>query len=162
MADSNISLHDWLDAAVIAVEETAEMALACRATRVAGSCAELDGACCGSHIAMFSNAGSLQVSLISTPQGCATLGRELLGMATDEGELEGADLADAFGEIANLVAGNIKLQLNDKVSGLSLGLPVFISGQIRRQRGGQVQSTRLDIGSVPARVEVASPTTCAK
>jgi hypothetical protein len=155
MEDADISLHDWLLAAVSATEEVAETALACQAGPLPQEAGGLGDDFCGSHIALFSDAGSLQISLLSTPEGCAALCRELLGMTPEEAELETAEVADAFGEIANLLAGSMKTQLNDKVKGLSLGLPVFISGQILRRRDERIESSLLRVGDVPARIEVA-------
>ena len=154
MADTDISLRDWLQAAVNATEQVAETALACQAGPLPDGEA-LGDDFCGSHIALFSDAGSLQISLLSTPAGCAALSRELLGMTPDDGDLETAEVADAFGEIANLLAGSMKMQLSDKVNGLSLGLPVFISGQIMRRRDEKIETSLLRVGDIPTRVEVA-------
>jgi len=54
---------------------------------------------------------------------------EMLGMSSDEVEEGGADMHDAIGEIANMLAGSIKMVLSKGGTDVKLSVPTVISGE---------------------------------
>ena len=84
----------------------------------------------GAYIPLLAEDETLQLALLATPAGCADLARLLLGMESDEA-VSDADIADAVGELVNIVAGGVKQRMQEGAGGLRLGLPVFIHGYVQ-------------------------------
>ncbi|HYH48767.1 MAG TPA: chemotaxis protein CheX [Acidimicrobiia bacterium] len=108
----------------------------------------------GAYIPLLAEDQTLQLALLASPDGCADLSRLLLGMTPDE-EVAAADIADAVGELVNIVAGGVKQRLQDAVQtswggGLRLGLPVFIHGYVQPTQQLEVSLAAVRIGEVDA------------
>jgi hypothetical protein len=90
--------------------------------------AETAGMECGSCISLSRPGKSWNLALFGTGESCRILGRALLAMDPTE-ELGPAELADALGEILNMMAGVAKRKMpSDEAKSLQLGLPLFLSG----------------------------------
>jgi CheY-specific phosphatase CheX len=82
----------------------------------------------GSCISLIRPNGGWNLGLLGTNESCKSLARALLGMEPEE-DLGKEELADALGEIVNMVAGVVKRKLPAGESQeLHLGLPLFIAG----------------------------------
>jgi len=108
----------------------------------------------GAYIPMLAEDQTLQLALLASPEGCADLSRLLLGMEPEE-EVAAADIADAVGELVNIVAGGVKQRLQDPGTigtggGLRLGLPVFIHGYVQPTQQLEVSLASVRIGAVDA------------
>lgn len=103
----------------------------------------------GAYIPLLAEDQTLQLALLASPDGCADLSRLLLGMEPDE-DVEAADIADAVGELVNIVAGGVKQRLQDCAGGLRLGLPVFIHGYVQPTQQLEVSLAAVRIGDVDA------------
>ena len=68
-------------------------------------------------------------------------------MEPDE-EVSDADIADAVGELVNIVAGGVKQRMQDAAGGLRLGLPVFIHGYVQPTQQLEVSLASARIGEV--------------
>jgi hypothetical protein len=101
----------------------------------------------GAYIPMLAEDQTLQLALLASPDGCADLSRLLLGMEPEE-EVPAADIADAVGELVNIVAGGVKQRLVDSTGGLRLGLPVFIHGYVQPTQQLEVSLASVRIGAV--------------
>jgi hypothetical protein len=85
----------------------------------------------GAYIPLLGEDQTLQLALLATPDGCAELSRLLLGLDPSD-NVSDADVADAVGELVNIVAGGVKQRMQDSAGLLRLGLPVFINGYVQR------------------------------
>ena len=108
----------------------------------------------GAYIPLLAEDQTLQLALLASPAGCADLARLLLGMEPDE-PVSDADIADAVGELVNIVAGGVKQRLQDPATigsggGLRLGLPVFIHGYVQPTQQLEVSLASARIGEVEA------------
>jgi PAS domain S-box-containing protein len=56
--------------------------------------------------------------------------RAVLGCSPDDPELEVRDMADAMGEIANILSGQVKTLMQDAEGDLVTGSPWFVAGQL--------------------------------
>jgi hypothetical protein len=101
----------------------------------------------GAYIPLLAEDETLQLALLSSPAGCADLARLLLGMESDEA-VSDADIADAVGELVNIVAGGVKQRMQDAAGALRLGLPVFIHGYVQPTQQLEVSLASARIGEV--------------
>ena len=101
----------------------------------------------GAYIPLLAEDETLQLALLASPAGCADLARLLLGMESDEA-VSDADIADAVGELVNIVAGGVKQRMQDAAGGLRLGLPVFIHGYVQPTQQLEVSLASARIGEV--------------
>jgi hypothetical protein len=103
----------------------------------------------GAYIPLLAEDQTLQLALLASPAGCADLARLLLGMESEE-DVSDTDMADAVGELVNIVAGGVKQRLQDATGGLRLGLPVFIHGYVQPTQQLEVSLASARIGEVEA------------
>ncbi len=98
----------------------------------------------GAYIPMFSESDdtlAVDVGIAADQETCRMLASALMGMGIDEEEdeeepLSTADVADALGEIANLIAGAFKARVAQHGVAPVLGTPMVLEGkviQIRNQ-----------------------------
>lgn len=82
---------------------------------------------CGSCISLSRPGRSWSFALFGSNESCKVLARALLAMEPSE-EIGNAELADALGEILNMMAGVAKRKLPaEEAKCLQLGLPLFLS-----------------------------------
>jgi len=124
-----VEIAGWLPAVFSAAEELATTALgydgASLISAVAGMPCEAEGAL----VPLTSDRHSLQCGLFCSLDTCRSIVASMLGM-DDGDELDDADVADALGEVANILGGGIKARMVASDSALTLGLPVVIKGSI--------------------------------
>jgi CheY-specific phosphatase CheX len=147
------NLEHWMDAAAAAAEDVASQALGLESSTSVGESAAPTGF--GAFVALSGGDDKVQVGVMLDQAGGEALARALLGMPEDEAFASEGDLADAFGEIVNMVAGGVKTRMNEQVPGIQLGLPLCVKSLISPAH--VIQSSRqLMIGSVRALVIVLS------
>jgi CheY-specific phosphatase CheX len=134
---TELPVADWQQAAVQVASEIATNVLAFEDCLPAERIASVDAAGQGAYVPILSGNYSVHVGVVSDASGCAALARALLGMGPDEA-LTAADVHDAVGEIANMVAGGVKSKVTARGAEAQIGLPIFIHGHI--EPGGSTQS----------------------
>ncbi len=147
-----ISAEDWLEATTKSLIEVAETYFDV-STMEAESFREDDGPKCGATIGLASETNTVQLMLVASRRGSEILGKALLGFEPDEA-IELGDLADAIGEIVNIVAGMVKGVVNDQDDSLNLSLPTFVEGTLEPVGGQVVMGTVINMGPVQAKVVV--------
>ncbi len=94
-------------------------------------------------------------SRLSSPvESVKALAGALMGEVVDE---LNADSEDAFGELANMIAGGIQTRLASELGEINLSPPFVIVGKNHKARGDssdQISKTRFDIDGKPFFVEV--------
>ena len=148
-----IAPKDWLRSAIDATAEVATGTLGYAANDQVEYSEEIPSGHRGAFIGLISQHNSVQLGVMSANGGCEKLARDLLGFEADE-DVAHEDVADAVGEIINIVAGMVKKKLEDQDSNLKLGLPMFIEGRVApmEQQGATV--ARLDLDGVGTQVVV--------
>ena len=134
------AVADWLAAAEAALDEVARAALGCAGQRVISrdlSPPPLGGA----WVQLLSDREAVLVGLCSDAAGRARLASALVG---EEG-LSAADVTDALGEIANMLAGGVKRRLVASCPGLQLGLPFFLHGRVEPSERQQWCAAELEL-----------------
>jgi hypothetical protein len=147
------NIERWMDVAAAAAEDVASQALGLEASASTDESSAPSGF--GAFVALSGGDDKVQVGLMLELAGAEALARALLGMAEDEAFGSEGDLADAFGEIVNMLAGGVKTRMNEQIPGIQLGLPLCVKSLIPPAHAIQ-SSRRLTIGSVQAAIIVLS------
>jgi hypothetical protein len=109
----------------------------------------------GSYMALVSVEESVQIGIVSDKAGCMTLSGALLGMEPEEAEeLEDTDIADAMGEVINIVAGLVKTKMVENRPALNLGLPLFLDGHIEPTPNQTVSIMNVRLGEINSQIIV--------
>jgi chemotaxis phosphatase CheX-like protein len=126
-----VELSEWLDAAASSAQEIASGALGMADTHWQGkSTVAMPRDLCGVYIPLLTDGYALQLGLLAPRDTCTLLARALLGDMDGEAAVESdSDVFDAVGEITNLIAGQIKVALAEKVS-IRVGVPLAIRGRV--------------------------------
>jgi CheY-specific phosphatase CheX len=148
------TVDEWLDAAVSSAAELATVALGFDGAAFVGRREAMPADIKSAIIALVTDNVSVQLGIAATEEGCQRLARALLAMEPDEEDLPEEDVADAVGEVANIVAGQVKSVMGAGDATIKIGLPLFISGKI--DHSDDVESALADIlvGSVPVTLMV--------
>ena len=147
-ATTGAAVSDWVAAMAGASTELA-LSLGIEGVEVLGWHDTPPTGMAGAYIPLLAEDQTLQLALLASPDGCADLARLLLGMEPGE-EVSDADIADAVGELVNIVAGGVKQRMQETTGGLRLGLPVFIHGYVQPTQQLEVSLASARIGEVDA------------
>jgi len=113
-----------------AFAETARGALGIDDVAVTARPAAVEPRWQGAYLGLVGPAGAIQIGVAADEPVCQELAKRLLGMAPGDEALPAADMADAFCEIVNIVAGAFKGKVRDRAA-LQIGLPVFFDGSVQ-------------------------------
>ena len=141
--------ENWLAILELAVEEVFEIMLGCRLTPVTPS----EHAVHGEFTAMVGLAGSLcgVLTVRCDAETARQIAKSMLGDAADAEQ----QVADALGEICNMIAGNFKNKLAGTDERCLLSVPTVISGgeyKFRSMADGEVVDTVLLFEGAPVAV----------
>lgn len=140
----------WLKAASEATAELSRTTLG-MSLREHSNLRRLPDTLTGCYVALVGHEESLQIGLASDVAGCKALAQALL--STKE-ELREADVSDALGEIANILAGGAKKRRSHVRSDMSLGLPIVLDGHVRMSDKQELAHRDVAVGDVPVRLLV--------
>jgi hypothetical protein len=97
----------------------------------------------GAHIPLIGGGQAFDLALVSSAEGCEALSRAILCVGAGPA-LRDAEVADAVGEIVNMLAGSVKRRMAGHGAELELGLPIFLHGFIQ-------PTDRLSVVALPTR-----------
>ena len=141
----------WTDAMVDSLNELATDMLGFDEGKLVEIRDEMPDSMIGAHVAMVSIQEALSVGFISDKEGCNALARALLCMEPDE-ELPESDVADALGEIVNIIAGGVKRRLVERDASIKIGLPVYFSGKMKPTKNTKSKVLEVQLGTVHAQL----------
>jgi len=98
----------------------------------------------GSYVALLSESAKMEIAVLTDHKGCIQLAKDMLGSEPDSE----ADVADALGEIANILAGGVKRQLPDRLPRAQIGLPFLLKGKIQFGEKVQLAASRARWGEL--------------
>lgn len=135
----------WLAAAEDALREVAATALGC--ADIASSASPLPSplGLGGAYVQLMSEREVVVVGLCAAAPALAALSGALLGCAG--ADVSPADVTDAVGEVANMLAGGVKRRLSAAHPGLQLGLPLFIRGHLEPRERQALRVTELRLAA---------------
>lgn len=144
-------MNPWLDATSNAAQELAETALGCEFS-IDSATDRIDGAdLTGCFIALAGEETSVQIGVASDGDGCQALAQSLLG---EESALPEADVTDALGEIANILAGGVKKRMAGADPTMRLSLPLVLQGTLHVTEHQKLALIPVHFGEIPARLLV--------
>jgi len=132
MTSRVISLEEWAVATCGSMEDVATGALGLADFKISTVHQLSTDADCGGYIPLLTDLESVQIGLATDLESCRKLSRLLLVLDDDEPDPPLAEVRDAIGEIANVMAGAIKTRICNAREGvdIQLGLPFFVHGRI--------------------------------
>jgi hypothetical protein len=101
----------------------------------------------GAWVPLVGHAYSLQLGLVSTDDGCQAIARKLLNLHPED-PLTEEDMADAFRETVNILAGTSKTSIEGDMPASTLGLPIFINGHIKITKEQAAVSEMISLGDI--------------
>jgi hypothetical protein len=111
----------------------------------------------GAYLGLVALQGALQIGIASDEAGCQILSKGLMGMTDADPPLPDGELADAFCEIVNIVAGGFKAKVRERSGNLQLGLPVFFRGPAQPTEHTAVKVAVVKMGPVSAALLLVFP-----
>jgi chemotaxis phosphatase CheX-like protein len=135
---ANVNLSELLDAAAVSAQEIALGPLGAAHSSWGGASSEkLPTDLCGVYIPLLSDEFALQLGLLATRDVFTTLARALLGDIDGEEPMSSdADVFDAVGEVTNMIAGQVKVLLSERVN-ITVGVPLALKGRVFNLGGSQ-------------------------
>jgi hypothetical protein len=138
------SLAQWRVAIDGAAREIATCALSFRGAEVLDPVgADRAVQMIGAHLPVLGGGRAFDLSLVSSPDGCRAMARAMLCLDANA-TLRDTEMADAIGEMVNMLGGTLKRRLSSQLGDMVLGLPIFVHGYIQ-------PTERLSIIALPTR-----------
>ncbi len=147
-----VSIETWLTRVLEAAEEVASTTFNAAANDVR----ELDKMPHGKEGSLLSvqkGPESLYLGVLCDQDDCKALTRALLQMEEHE-ELVEEDITDAIGEIINILAGVVQRSMDGAGSAVTLGLPVYIRGEIIAPARSEARFASINLGPAQAAIVV--------
>lgn len=107
----------------------------------------------GAFIPLIGPSESVQIGIVSSPEGCRSLALALL-QSGPEAEIAQSDVSDALGEAANILAGFVKRAMQDHVNPIQLGLPLFVNGHLETSDRVRAAVSHVQLGPIRAALVV--------
>lgn len=107
----------------------------------------------GAFVPLVGNTASVQIGILSSPEGQEGIARTILQMEPDEG-IEHEEITDAVGELANCLAGRLKREMRKVDASLRIGLPVFVDGHIEYVGKSEFKVIRAHMNAIDVSVVV--------
>ena len=153
---SKITIAQWRAAVEGAAGEIASYALSFSGAVVQDPVGiECTVALIGAHLPLVGDGHAYDLALVTTAASCRALARAILCVAPDA-PVRDAEVADAIGEIANMLGGGVKRRLAVPSSvDLLLGLPIFLHGYIEPTERMVVTCLPTRLGTIETMVLIA-------
>lgn len=132
--------------------ELAPDMLGCKDCVLVETQTELPSEVHGAQLALINGSATLQVGFFSHEAGLLSLARSLLQMEQEEEDPAKEDIADAVGEIVNMLAGAIKDRFGSVAGETQMGLPVFFRGEMCAARNVEAMTLKLKVDDVPVAI----------
>lgn len=152
-----IAIEHWLAALGSTTKELASYALG-GVTSTLGAPREADlSGMEGAYISLLGGASALDLALLAPPPACRELAAAMLGGGGPS--LTDVEIADAVGELVNMLGGGIKRRMSSHAVDLELGLPKFIHGHVQRTERVTTTCVPVRFGSIEAHILIIHPHT---
>lgn len=141
--------QEWMEGLLRATDGVARTALSIPTGCVRqGEVEKLSLQMSGAYVALLSVDVQMQIGIAAARRDCRRLAGALLMMETDDPELTDAVMADALGEIVNILAGALKQMMDGRYQGLTLGLPTTIHGHIAPTERQELTVVGVQLGDI--------------
>jgi CheY-specific phosphatase CheX len=159
MPSSRITLAQWRAAIDGAANEIASYALSFSGAVVQDPVGlERAVSLIGAHIPLIGDGAAYDMAFVTSPESCQALARAILCMAPDA-PVKDVEVADAIGEIVNMLGGGVKRRMSGQGAELVLGLPIFLHGHIQPTPRMQVTAMPVRMGTIETMILIAGQRT---
>jgi len=152
VTDADRCSSPWMRAAQEAAVVVAETALGL-ANAVFTPVAPPKSAFVCAYIPVMIPGGGLQIGVLADPASSRILAAGLLSGGPED-ELSEGDIADAIGEIANMVAGTAKAARATTSTVVTLGLPLIVHGWVGSNDRTEIECASASIGGATLTIVV--------
>ena len=144
------SISDWMEAVVVSSGELATTMLGMSGAELVGVHDKLPGQENAAYISVVGEQSAVQIGLGASPENVQLLAKALMGMGPDEEDLDPEEATDAFSEITNILAGQVKTHIGKKSDiVVNLGIPMFVTGELHVPDTSEIKIAEAKIGDVP-------------
>jgi CheY-specific phosphatase CheX len=144
------TINDWMEAVVSSSSELATTMLGMSGTELIATHNTLPSQGSAAYISVVGEQSAVQIGVGATPENVQILAKALMGMTPEEEDLDADEVTDAFSEITNILAGQVKTVIGKKSDiVVNLGIPMFIKGELHVPDSSEVQIAEAKIGDVP-------------
>jgi len=144
-SSTKLPLRHWRTAIAAAAKDVAVYALSFSSAAVKDPVGlEAATAMIGAHIPLIGAGQAYDLALVASADDCQLLSRAILCLGPGP-TLPDPVIADAIGELANMLAGSMKRGLSSLGTELALGIPIFIHGYLQ-------PTDRLSVVAFPTRL----------
>ncbi len=150
-------IDQWLEWAVKGMKDVATDSLMCSDFELVDN-AEKTQSPFGAWLSIKAGNEPLHIGILSSEEGCTNMTRSLLFMEPDEDDPSPEDMADAVGEIVNIIAGIMQRDLAEQVPEIQLGLPIFVAGEVVRHPAQEAANSDVMFDGTTAKVVVLRAT----
>lgn len=158
------SISDWMDAVVVSSGELATTMLGMNGTELISIQNRLPDQENAAYISVVGEKSAVQIGVGASPENVQILAKALMGMEPDEEDLAPDEVSDAFSEITNILAGQVKTVIGKKSDiVVNLGIPMFIRGELHVSEASEIKVAFAKMGDVPVTflvmksVDIAQP-----
>ena len=146
----NLSINDWMEAVVVSSDELSTTMLGLSGVTAEAPVSKMPESKFTSLISVIGNSDAVQIGVGGTMESCQMLVKALMGMEPEEEDLPYEEITDAFGEIANILAGQVKTEINKKAPiDTNVGMPVLIDGTLSVPEESETLSANAQFGDIP-------------
>ena len=148
-------LNELMRITLQSMKEISSITLQCAVTPLPGRADLPFSALVGSYVSLVGKVYVLQLGICSNENGLKAIAGMMMGMKPAEsGALTEDELADAIGEIGNILCGSVKKKLASKDASLQIGIPILVRGQVEVSSSIQSMDSDVSVGEVPVRMVV--------
>jgi CheY-specific phosphatase CheX len=146
----HLSISDWMEAVVTSSDELSTTMLGLSGVTAEAPEPKMPDSKFTSLISVIGNTDAVQIGVGGTMESCQLLVKALMGMEPEDENLPYEEITDAFGEIANILAGQVKTEINKKAPlDTNVGMPVLIDGTLSVPEESETLSANAMFGDIP-------------
>ncbi len=159
MSEQQVSSLELLEVLVGSAHELATVVLGFENSTVIGPRDSYPEETHAAFISLDYDNGSICVAIAAETDALRQLSRALFAMEDEDEELPDEDIADAVGEIANILSGKVKHYLDKYNISPSTGMPNFVPGLIEINDSSDIALVDVELGQIPVTLFITiSPT----
>lgn len=153
MSGESLPIDEWLEWAVKGMKDVVNESLCCEDFELVENVEKFTSPF-GAWLPIKAGNEPLHIGILSSEDGCSRMTRSLLFMEPDEDDPSQEDMADAVGEIVNIIAGIMQRDLAGEVPEIELGLPIFVAGEVVRHPAQEAANSDVMFNGTTAKIVV--------
>jgi hypothetical protein len=146
MSESIFSPQTWMGAVEESAREFVNTTFAKQECAVLDQILPMPEAVYGAFVSLTGKTAEAILGVFGDPLDCHRVAGDFMGLQEDEAVTDD-DAAGIMAEIANILAGGVKLRVAGLFPGLRIGIPYFLNGALQIQKPIEVTAMRMRWGA---------------